>query len=93
MVIFYIRLKARILEAFYVFYFCQNRLKKFTEKKIEYESYITFTDVEKSKSDIETGRLILFKREYLTLIENAYKLLLLQKLQYGQKWHVVVCLW
>lgn len=52
----------------------EEALNDFSEKKAEYESYITFTSLEKAQQQIELGRLILFKREYLTIIESAFDL-------------------
>lgn len=52
----------------------KDALKDFNEQKTTYLSYITFTDVDTSNKDIELGRLLLFKRDYLTIIESAYNL-------------------
>ena len=51
-----------------------NALKDFAEKKTHYESYIDFTDEASAKSDSEQARLLLFKREYISVIEKAYNL-------------------
>jgi len=46
-------------------------INNFKKKKIEYESYIDFTDMENATSSIELARLQLFKRDYISLIESA----------------------
>lgn len=50
------------------------QLKNFVQKKNVYESHITFTNEAMANSDIELTRLLLFKREFITLIESAYNL-------------------
>lgn len=52
----------------------EEDLAEFLQKKQEYESYITFTDETKATSDIENARLLLFKRDYITIIESALEL-------------------
>ncbi len=51
----------------------KNALKVFNEKKIDYESNITFTSSEDANTDLELSRLLFFKREYITIIERAYE--------------------
>lgn len=51
-----------------------NVLGEFIKQKEQYEANITFADEAKATSDIEKTRLILFKRDYITLIESAKQL-------------------
>ena len=51
---------------------CQ--VENFNSKKQIYESYIDFSDEQTANSEIEKARLLLFKREYISLIESAYNL-------------------
>lgn len=51
----------------------EEDLAEFLEKKQEYEAFITFSDEEKATSDVEINRLLLFKREYITIIESAFE--------------------
>ncbi len=52
----------------------KNDLSEFVDAKADYESYITFTSQEEATKDSELARLLLFKREYITVIESAYNL-------------------
>ena len=52
----------------------KTALQVFNEKKLDYESNITFTSSDAATSDLELSRLLFFKRDYITVIESAYEL-------------------
>lgn len=52
----------------------ETALNEFVDAKEDYEAYITFTSEADATKDTEQARLLLFKREYITVIESAYNL-------------------
>lgn len=52
----------------------EKSLNEFAQKKAEFESYVTSSSLETANSNVQLDRLLLFKRDYISLIESAYNL-------------------